>query len=486
MSPSDRGSLLLSGGARGAFFSPQGLLGPTQPGMTRPVTSPLARKVERWIARHGREAGSSQILEAGFEWFIEESLGCVGYVDTGTAWVAAGAPVAPRGKTNTLAQSFLRAAHARGRRACFFGVEGELASELDLPRLKLGEQPEWNPQRYAQEPLGRSLREQHRRARAKGVCVRSVPLGDDARETCELGARVSTLAQRWLAGRRMEALQFVVALDEDLWRGPHQNIRSRLFVAERGPELLAAAVLLPARGNGGWYLKHLLRDPDAPNGTTELLVHELLLTLAEEGSSYATWGLAPLAGDVHPALRLARRALRPAFDFEGLTRFKAKLAPDRWTPIYLSYPTRHSLNGLGSRSALLAPGKLLTRGALGPLRALGAPTLGARTLGAWTLAARALGPSSPQDDEGAGEPWGAPELQGGGYWGAPWALYDALRAFAPEGRMRFAVTSVKRRLLTRPEAHRPVATPPRAEEPTGLPGRHGLAPSGVAPAWISL
>jgi phosphatidylglycerol lysyltransferase len=51
-----------------------------------------------------------------------------------------------------------------------------------------------------------------------------------------------------------------------------------------------------------------------------------------------TLGLAPLAGQVVPALRLARSAGSVLFDFEGLRAFKARLRPTRWRPIHLVYP----------------------------------------------------------------------------------------------------------------------------------------------------
>jgi phosphatidylglycerol lysyltransferase len=51
-----------------------------------------------------------------------------------------------------------------------------------------------------------------------------------------------------------------------------------------------------------------------------------------------TLGLAPLAGQVVPALRLARSAGSVLFDFEGLRAFKARLRPSRWSPIHLVYP----------------------------------------------------------------------------------------------------------------------------------------------------
>jgi phosphatidylglycerol lysyltransferase len=333
------------------------------------VSPPSALEVQALVARHGREGSVFQILERGFEWFVVRDLGCVGYVDTGRCWVAAGAPIGPPGRTQELVQGFLQAAEARGRRACFFGVEEQPAHELGLRGLMLAKQPEWDPLLDAERKPKASLREQHRRARAKGVSARAVRRSELLPEG-DLNRRIDALARRWLAHRRMEALGFVVHVNQELWRP--EALGSRLFVAERGKELVGVAVLLPAGKGQGWYLKHLLRDPAAPNGTSELLFHAVLLTLAGEGCRYLTWGLAPLAGEVPWALRLARRALRPAFDFEGLLRFKAKLSPSAWTPIYLSYPAAGS---------------------------------------------------------------------------APRALLDSLHAFAPQGRVRFALASMRKSLV---------------------------------------
>jgi len=52
-------------------------------------------RVLRLLKRHGWNATSFQILEPGFRYWFYGDDTCVGYVDTGRAWVAAGSPVAP-------------------------------------------------------------------------------------------------------------------------------------------------------------------------------------------------------------------------------------------------------------------------------------------------------------------------------------------------------------------------------------------------------
>ncbi|MET0594435.1 MAG: phosphatidylglycerol lysyltransferase domain-containing protein [Polyangiaceae bacterium] len=126
---------------------------------------------------------------------------------------------------------------------------------------------------------------------------------------------------------------FVVAMPR-----PSQSIGGVRFVALRDGDLVGVACLVPVPGRGGWFIEHLLRDPKAPNGTVELLVDAVMRWAAEAGSSWLTLGLAPLAGDVAGPLGFARRHLRPLYDFEGLRRFKAKLRPSDWMPIYLAFP----------------------------------------------------------------------------------------------------------------------------------------------------
>jgi phosphatidylglycerol lysyltransferase len=107
---------------------------------------------------------------------------------------------------------------------------------------------------------------------------------------------------------------------------------------------LLSASPIPARD--GWYLEDVLRAPDAPKGTADLLVFETLQRLKADGATMATLGTAPLAreglDDIstqdHPvierALRLASKRLSAFYNFEGLRRFKSKFVASRWESEY--------------------------------------------------------------------------------------------------------------------------------------------------------
>src|SRR5262249_51267146 len=135
----------------------------------------------------------------------------VAYVDTGRAWVVAGAPIAREEEWSAIAARFAERARAARRRASFFAVEQRFVERTKLPALPIGEQAVWETAKW-EEALRRakSLREQVRRARAKGVVVRAI----DARTMVDRATperrAVEALVERWLASRGMAPMGFLV------------------------------------------------------------------------------------------------------------------------------------------------------------------------------------------------------------------------------------------------------------------------------------
>lgn len=352
------------------------------------------------LNQHGRTATAFQVLAPGMRhWFASagaqsanelrdvRNRGMIGYADTGSAWVAAGEPVAARADTIPVAEEFVEFAHANGKRVAFFATEGALASSPRFRRVLIGEQPVWNPTQWEVTLRGsRSLREQMRRARAKGVVVRAVDAADAATDVA-----LQRLMTRWLATRSMPSMHFLVELEPFV-----QREQRKLYVAERDGNVTAFLSLAPVSSRNGWLFEHLLRDPSAPNGTAELLVDFAMRALGEEGVTWATLGLAPLAGDVSGWLRVARSVARPFFNFAGLAAFKRKLRPMSWEPIYLAYPRERSsvlamrdgLRAFAGRSLIGFGAHTVLRGPPPLLRAL------ELSLVPWTLAL-ALWPANP-------------------------------------------------------------------------------------------
>ncbi len=306
-----------------------------------PPPDPERARVLELLRRHGHGPTSFQILERGFSyWFGEEAA--VGYVDAGGWRVAAGCPVCAPERVGDVAARFVAAA---GRPVAFFGVEPDFLSALERAgvvhdALQVAEQPDWDPRGYTTEGRDRrSLRAQVNRAEHKDVRVRRISPDDLARAPGSLRAEIEQVLDAWLDSRRMSVMRFMVDLEP--FSFPEER---RYYVAERGDQPVGFLAAIPVFGRSGWFFEDVIRVPDAPNGTAELLIHTAMTEAKERGEPYVTFGMAPLAG-VEPGPgrhRWMRAVLHLCFDrlgalypFAGVRSFKARFRPDRWTPQYL-------------------------------------------------------------------------------------------------------------------------------------------------------
>ena len=286
------------------------------------------------MLRHGSSATAFQTVHSSFRYFWYGSDACVAYADTGRAWVAAGAPMAAAHERGAVVSAFLAAAQAAGKRACFFATEEPLQGSDGEPlsSLGIGEQPVWDPRAWPALLRGhRSLREQLRRARAKGIRTRELVASD--LDAPRLREQIESVCERWLASRRLAPMAFLVQLEPFGFAE-----KRRTFVAEQDGRVIGYAGLIPVPARGGWFLEHLVRDPEAPNGTSELLVHAVMDWAGRAECGFLTLGLAPLSGPLPPPLRFVRSASRFLYDFAGLRAYKAKFRPESWQPSYLCYP----------------------------------------------------------------------------------------------------------------------------------------------------
>jgi lysylphosphatidylglycerol synthetase-like protein (DUF2156 family) len=306
------------------------------------------------VRRLGRDTVSFQGLETGYHYFFDGDDAVVAYVDTGGAWVAAGGPIAPDGRLAEVAAKFVDAAAQHGRRACFFAAEQALV-DANLPALRIGEQPVWQATRWDEIlASGASLRYQLRRAKRKGVVVRRLA-PEELQSGTQLRDALDELGARWLGTRRMAPMRFLVQLDA-------LSLASErlLFVAERDGVPVGMASAVPVYARARMFVEDLVRAPNAPNGTNELLVDAVMRMVTSMELAEVTLGLAPLAGDVARWLRFARWAGRPLYDFAGLRAFKAKLRPHAWEPIYLcAAPGRSRMLALRDSLRAFAGGSLV-------------------------------------------------------------------------------------------------------------------------------
>ena len=297
------------------------------------------------VMRYGWNAVAYQILNPGMRlWFSSAGDAVAGYVSFGRVMIIAGAPVCRGERLPEVALELEAYAHARGERVVFFAAGARLeqayAARPDHSLLRICAQPVWEPGRWADVVRHKaSLRAQLNRARNKGVRVREWP-ADRADDAPALHA----VLREWLATRGLPPLHFLVTPDLLGTLGDR-----RVFVAERGSEVVGflVATAIPARD--GWLVEQWPRTRSAPNGTTHLLIDAAMRAFADAGARYATLGLSPLSehagavGAGQPAwLRLVLRWLRAHgrrfYNFKGLEAFKASIQPMAWEPIFAIAP----------------------------------------------------------------------------------------------------------------------------------------------------
>lgn len=294
------------------------------------------REALTFVSRHGWNATASQTTASEFEFFVADE-GAVAYVDTGSAWVVAGAPFASREKLLEVTDAFREAARARGKRTCFFAVERRFLEQVPMRAILVAEQPEWDPRLWSDVlRTHRRMREQLRRARKKGLVVRVLPSSELASQPTLL-ARLREVREDWLETRGMPPMGFLATVppidadDERSW-----------LLAERNGRIVAAASLLPVPARAGTLVEHVFREDDAPNGTLETLIDVAMRRAEGVGGEFFTMGMVALSGSVPWLLRLARRFGGFLYSFDGIRRTRARLHPVRWTPLYLAFPEGQS------------------------------------------------------------------------------------------------------------------------------------------------
>ncbi len=298
---------------------------------------PIRARVLAVLERYGHNTTSFQVLEPGLSyWFDEDDSAVVAYADTGGAWVVAGAPIAAHEREHEVGARFIAHARRHRKRVRFFGVEREHITSAGLKLMHMGEQPVWEPEEWPLALRGkRSLREQLRRARAKGVTVRRASREELLDSDGAVRRDANQLIARWKNSRAMAPMGFVVQID--LYTFVDER---RVFLAERDGAVVGLLAAVPIYARNGWFFEDVLRCPDSPNGTMELLFDHAMRAAHQAGIKHVTYGLAPLANTPSRAMATIRDSTRWLYHFDGLRAFKAKLMPQSWHPVYLAYPDK--------------------------------------------------------------------------------------------------------------------------------------------------
>lgn len=269
------------------------------------------------------------------------SKGAVAYNEFGKVWLVPGDPLASAEKLAPVAERFLRKAVAANRVVGFVPATEQFAKhgrELGLRAIKIGAAPYFDLTTWA--PRGdraKKARAGVNQARRAGVHVTEVVEIDD-----KLRREAACLCKSWLTTRR-SAIKFEWLFTVDLFQ--HHEHKKYFTARDANGKLVGFLAASPIPARNGWYLEDVLRSKRAPNGTTDLIVVEVLNSLKRSGATLATLGTTLMASEgetnVHTSSTISKAAWVIArcfslfYNFNGVRRFKAKFAPSWWENEYV-------------------------------------------------------------------------------------------------------------------------------------------------------
>ena len=276
-------------------------------------------------------------------WTSADKQGAVAYNEFGKVWLVPGDPLADAENLTTVTDGFLRQARAEGRVVGFMPVTERFAKHSDrlgLRAVKIGSAPYFDLATWA--PRGdraKKARAGVNQARRAGVRVAEVVDIDErfVRET-------ACLFKSWVTTRR-SAIKFAWLFSVDVFQ--HKERKKYFTARDVNGKLVGFLAASPIPARDGWYLEDVLRAKNAPNGTNDLLIVEVLDLLKRSGAKLATLGTAPMAmeGPIDPEVYNSRVLGKIArvvavlfsffYNFEGVRRFKTKFAPSWWESEYV-------------------------------------------------------------------------------------------------------------------------------------------------------
>jgi lysylphosphatidylglycerol synthetase-like protein (DUF2156 family) len=296
----------------------------------------------QWVRTYGN-AVSTALFDPACARFTTRGVdGAIAYKMGWGCAVAIGDPICSPDDHITLARAFQSAAGKRGL-ATVFAVTSEpfaqTMASYGAAAVGFGKELILDPERDPSKgSKGRELRKKLIYAQKAGLRAGEYDRANFANGMVE--RELEQLARAWLDNRRGPQI-FLTGVR--LFEAPDVT---RYFHVRDGDRYVGLLTTLRLDSRDGYLLNHILTTPDAPDGTSELLIAHTLSTLGREGCRFATFGPAPeceIGGVMNlPAWseRIARKVFAEcseAFHLDARTRYRRKFQVAREEPSYLVF-----------------------------------------------------------------------------------------------------------------------------------------------------
>ena len=282
------------------------------------------------------------VLDPAMKFFSTPDVeGIVSYRPEWGCAVVYGDPICAPENMATLATAFHRFTKAENRVVvyiatskafAYWAVEKVCSSLVEFGR-ELILDPSMDPRKRTGDNAS-LVRRKVKQAAREGVVVHEYKGNDPALER-----EIVQVGDQWLQGRKGHQVHI-----SDVYLFDNRPGK-RWIYGKRGDKIVAVLTLNRLDEQKGWLLNHLMITPDAPNGTSELLVVTALEILEKEGCRFVTVGtvtvpeLGEIIGLGKFSTWLARSGFKAAtkvVHLDGLYTFWGKYAPES-RPAYLLF-----------------------------------------------------------------------------------------------------------------------------------------------------
>ena len=286
------------------------------------------------------------ISEDAQKWFDFKTQSGLTFTEHGKIRLVAGEMLGADENLQAAVCRFVDEARADKKLVAFLPTTEKFARvivPLGFEAVKFGASPyfdlqTWNPRGNKAKKMRAGINQ----AKRAGVSVEQI-----FQRNLAFCQEVFDLCESWSQTRRA-AVKFGWLFE----LAPFQHAECKKFFTARNSagKLVGLLAASPIPARSGWYLEDVLRYADSPNGTTDLLVYEVLTTLAGEGAKLATLGTVPLAREGADSLSSGKHAFtkkifsfcrencESIYSFNGLRHFKSKFVPSWWESEYVLLP----------------------------------------------------------------------------------------------------------------------------------------------------
>jgi lysylphosphatidylglycerol synthetase-like protein (DUF2156 family) len=297
----------------------------------------IVKLVRRWAG-----ATTDAILDPSMQRFhLPEVEGFIAYRLESNSAIVYGDPTCAETDRPLLTKAFHRFAEEQGKNVIYISASQPFAywaMENGCSKLiEFGKELVFDPSRDPTKETGSYGSLVRRKIRS--AIREKVSVQEHLTQDPHLNRAMEEVGQQWLRARH--GLQVHISniyLFNDI-EG------KRWFYAKQGDKVVGVVCLNQLQKHQGWLLNHLMTLPDAPNGTSELLVVTALRAVNKEGCRFVTAGfvtpkkLGEMKGlsefskwIAHLGFRIARVITR----IDGLSAFWRKFNPQE-SPAYVLF-----------------------------------------------------------------------------------------------------------------------------------------------------